>query len=89
MFIQIDGQNLRHKTFDEVLDLLKQVNSSSEDDGLKKILKQTVPPFLASIASDINLDASKIDSLLTHGPPKYVYIHMYIRMYVCILCIIK
>ena len=79
---QIDGQSLRDKTFDEVLELLKQANP--DDDGKKKILKQMMPPFLASIASDIDLDASKIDSLLTHSPPKYVYIS--IRLFMCILC---
>ena len=79
---QIDGQSLRDKTFDEVLELLKQANP--DDDGKKKILKQMMPPFLASIASDIDLDASKIDSLLTHSPPKYVYISIRLFMYVCL-----
>ena len=80
---QIDGQSLRDKTFDEVLELLKQANP--DDDGKKKILKQMMPPFLASIASDIDLDASKIDSLLTHSPPKYVYIsiHPSTCLYAC------
>ena len=68
---QIDGQQLRYKTFEEVLELLKQTNP--DEDGKKKIIKQTMPPVLASIASDIDLDASKIDSLLSHSPPKYVY----------------
>ena len=59
-----------------MLELLKQPNS--EDDSRKKILKQTMPPILATIASDIDLDASKIDSLLSHSPPKYVYVTMYV-----------
>ena len=79
---QVDGQSLRGKTFDEVLELLKQANP--DDDGKKKILKQMMPPFLASIASDIDLDASKIDSLLTHSAPKYVYISIRLFMYICL-----
>ena len=81
---QVDGQSLRDKTFDEVLELLKQ--ASPDEDGKKKIVKQTMPPFLVSIASDIDLDASKIDSLLTHSPPKYVcvFVCMCVCVFVCV-----
>ena len=73
---------MREKTFEEVLELLRQANP--DEDGKKKIVKQTMPPFLVSIASDIDLDASKIDSLLTHSPPKYVCVCLCVCMYVCV-----
>ena len=62
---------------------MKQANP--DNDGKKKIVKQMMLLFLASIASDIDLDASKIDRLLIHTPPKYVYIsiHPSTCLYAC------
>jgi len=58
---------LRDKTFDEVLDLLKQTNP---DEERKQVVKQTVPSYLASKNPEMDLDGSRIDELLTQTPPR-------------------
>jgi len=61
----VDGQSLRDKTFDEVLELLKKVNPNEER---KQIVKQTVPSYLYSREPELDLDASRIDALLSQTP---------------------
>ena len=61
----MDGQSLRDKTFDEVLELLKKVNPNEER---KQIVKQTVPSYLYSREPELDLDASRIDALLSQTP---------------------
>lgn len=56
---------MRDKTFDEVLELLKKVNPNEER---KQIVKQTVPSYLYSREPELDLDASRIDALLSQTP---------------------